>query len=471
MTRTVGRAGIAAIVCLVLLLVVGTTGAVSRAATTTAAAGDPTFSCGIEQGPVWSVSDGLHGRRWYVIAIQTRTECDNAHDWAAVLGRRIAGRGGQSVQVFRVGTFGCVMVRTQLMAVCRQGNGGHGADGVIVLGNPAQNPLVEQYSGSYSPAAQQRVADLAGVPGPKGTSLCKLFDGPRWTFKAADGHAVSGGAWQAVGDSFPDGCAAAGDLRAASAAALTEAGRSDLVVQSKHGDWGCVAAHDYAWPGGAGSTVGVPVAGCARLIFPFGTDTLSGGLEQVVVIPDVSGVTPGSAANPSTGVDTAVLQQVNDMHSAASHYGVMAVAVVAAAARVTGGSHPETNAHTPQGTVQCGSRRVSGAGWRHGGAHGAAWLVATHGGYPCALASAVYAPVRAVLDTIPPSGMPAAAALHRYGWTCRGNRTTLTGVCSFDPPDDTLAIALGRAVPAGMRVAVSAAYPGGQAALASAIGG
>ena len=429
---------------------------------------DPTFPCGTLHGPTWSVP-GRTGSNWYVIAIQTRNECATEQSWVDALSAKLVSRGGADVQVFRAGpnaTYGCIMIRSQLFASCRAGNGGHGTDGVIVLGNPERNPYSAAYRDGFNPSAQQQVADLAGVPGPKGTSICKGFTGPRWAFKAADGHRVSGTSWTAYGDSFTDGCRSVAEPRNwAAAAASEEAMRSSGFLVREHGvgDWGCVAAHDYAWPGGAGSISGVPVAGCARVIYPFGLGTLSAQLEQVIVFPDMSGAGPTAL----TGVTRAVQQQYIDTVAAASHHGITVVGVKAAAAKVVGGSHPETNAHTPAGVVQCGARRVGGGSWRHGSARGDSWLVAVRGGYPCELARTVFAPFLAYLTLSPAT---AAANLSRYGWSCSANRTAQTAGCSFSPPDSYLADALGRPVPAGMRVAISAGWSGGRAALATAIG-
>jgi hypothetical protein len=466
------QAGTGWTACLVSALVLCAAGA----AATARALDDQTFVCGIQQGPSLSVPGARPTRKWDVISITDRAECANAHQWAILLGARIAGHAGEDTQVFRSGHFGCILARAELLAVCRDGNGGHGTEGVIVLGNPGENPLVPQYDSTYSPTAMQAVADLVGVPGPAATSLCEPFDGPAWKFRAADGHTVTGSSWVAYGDTFADGCPAAGDLRGESAAAIGDqamSSRSFLVSSHLDGDWGCVAVHDYAWPGGAGTIVGVPLAGCTRVVYPFGTSSLAAELEQVVVLPDASGVTAGSRVHPATGVTTAVQQQLADAKLAVGALGLAAVAVKGTAAYVVGGT-AGSGSHAPNGIIQCPRHRVGGAGWRHGSAHGDGFLVATSGGYPCELADAVIVPFLAYLVT--GTATASAASLHRNGWSCNGDRTALTAMCAFDPSSvfqgrDRLATLIGGPVPQNIRVAVSADYPGAAAGLAASLRG
>jgi hypothetical protein len=497
------RACLAGVALLVGLLSSGAPGA---SASHAGASDNPRIFCAIERGPTWTAG-GRSGNTWYVAGLSTGSECKNAANWAVILGKKITGPGGAAVQAFRSGAFACVVTRASLEAACYLGNGGPGAVGVIVIGNPARNSLIPASIRLHLPPVVLHVASpaddpQAGIPEPWiGGRTCSgntALTGPEWSFLLPDGTPVRGTRWTVESfDFFTDAdCSAIRDLWPAIAHSVDRSGQAPSTSATsvsngrswvwQHGSWGCVSARDftvapasaYAATGDAtpgDHTVGLPFAGCARSTFPNGTrntdhsPALAAALEQVVVYPNVE---VGTTGVPSTQI-RALDNRVAALHDALSQYGVSVVALEAVTSQkldqapprgtVIPSTSPPTGAAASQA---CGGNYrnhwpatpVPSAPWTSHGGSGTTWALATAGGYPCELADPVFKVFLANLTSSSAAAALSRAQLHRYGWECSANRTDLIATCRFSPESflDRLRTAVGRTVPSSFRIGIAA---------------
>jgi hypothetical protein len=439
--------------------------------------------CGVGNGSAWS-SQGRSGSDWLVLALDDKNQCKSAKQWLIALSARVVG-GGADVQAFRMLGDACVITRSQLLGACRSGNGGAGSARVAVFGDPQHNPAESPYVGARTsfpqlPSAGSSTSsggDDFGIPVPTSTgTTCPVsgsLEGPTWAFRTGDGSLLRGNRWFVQASPFvsASSCGSLHDVwtRLAEAAGDARADTNSFEASSwMSGNWACTAAHDVAWPGGSGSIADVPVAGCARVTYPGS----AGVLEQVVVYPNIESGTNGAATTAQLRTLTTRILAIRD---AVNAYGIGVVALAAVTAERLDG--PPPGGRPAAGTYPLSAQRVSACGatsanpnpaidvygsrWTHGSEHGSSWELAVNAGYPCELARLIFLPFLTDVLSGPNAGSLPAERLHRYGWTCTPNASTLIAVCAFTAAGGGLSDAIGKPVPDGIRIGVRAAYTAG----------
>ncbi|HEY4348728.1 MAG TPA: hypothetical protein VGM80_14185 [Gaiellaceae bacterium] len=516
--RRACRTGIALLAVALAVAVPGASGSTSRTTD------NPRIFCGIEQGPTWKAG-AVTGSTWYVAGLTTRSECKSAANWALILGKKITATAGAAVQAFRSGAYGCVVTRTSLEAACYLGNGGPGAVGVIVIGNPVHNVLIPTRIRLRLPllplplphAANPADDPQAGVPIPWiGGQTCtggSSLAGPEWSFLLPDGTSVRGTHWTVESfDFFTSGdCSTMRDLWPAIAHAVDRSGQAPSTNASplgndrswtwQQGGWGCVSARDYTVAAGVGAaahgdvspgdhTVGLPFAGCARTTFPNGTrntdhtPALSSALEQIVVYPNIEVDTTGIPSAQTRPLQNRVIA----LRDSLAQYGITVVALAAITAQKLDQAPPHgtviPSANPPSQWIArqaCGgnyrgywpSTSIASAPWTSGSSADSTWTLATAGGYPCELADPVFKVFLANLTSSSAGASLSAGQLHRHGWSCAPNRTTLITICRFAPELylDVLRAGVGHEVPGSFRIGIAAAIPPSTERLAPVING
>lgn len=448
--------------------------------------GNPRFPCGIEQGPTWS-SSGRTGSTWYVASITDRSECAKSAAWAAQLGARIVGSTGDDVQSFRADGYGCVLVRSQLQIACYVGEGGLGVVGVFVVGDPARSPLVPSSAQPDPPPPPTPTTGLAppvatdpaaGVPtgfveGARcGQGGVDHYAGRQWEFRLADGTRVRGSNWTVNTFSFFSD-ATCSTIRPLIPMLADSVSRSHSPAVTSVESWGCVSAT-------TSDSAVLPLAGCARSIFPTGvsygdgTPSLAPRLEQVIVSPDTT--TGAGTVSPADGgtlvpFTTAQARSLSERMSAVQYdirnFGVTFVALnwVTAQDHLSGTTALATSkvgracGGTPSGYWP--ATPVPSAPWVKRSDRGNTWTLATAGGYPCVIAAAVFGIFLPNLVISSGAASLAASQLDRYGWSCVPNPASTSAVCSLSPSRsaDFLTTGLGRPLPTAFRVGVAAAFP------------
>jgi hypothetical protein len=439
--------------------------------------------CGVGNGSSWA-SNGRAGADWLVVALDDKNQCKGARQFLPVLSARIVA-GGADVQAFHTLGDACVLTRSQLFAACRTGNGGGGSVGIAVFGDPQHNLAERPYVGARTsfpalPSAGSSTSssgDTVGIPIPtSGGTTCPLaesVEGPNWAFLLHDGALLRGNRWFVKASRFVNAssCASLHDLwtSIADAAGAARANTNSWNATSWiSGGWACTAAHDMAWPGGGSSIADMPIAGCARVTYPGS----AGVLEQVVVYPDPESGTNGAATVAQTRLLNA---RIIAIRNAVDSYGIGVVALSAVTAvRLDGpppGGHPSTGTHplSAEHVSACGATShdpnpaldVYGSRWTHGSEHGSGWELSVNAGYPCELAHLLFLPFLADILSGPNAGSLPAGRLQRNGWTCMPNPSTLIAVCSFTATGGGLADAIGKPLPAGLRIGIRAAYSAG----------
>ena len=467
----------------------------------------------MKHGSTWRTAAGATGSDWYVGGLSTNSECKSAANWAVVLSKKVVATSGPVVQVYRSGSYGCVVSRPQLEATCYLGNGGAGAVGVLVAGDPVHNPLIPAsiranlHSGGGSLPPPVRQEDNAGVPEPwqwdthynqptcgAGTSDTRYSGGPTWTMKLSDGSRVRGTDWQVQAFRFfSDGtCSTIRPLIPMLVGAHPSSNASG--IWSWH-DWTCLTTTRPA----AGDIV--PMSGCVRVVFPHGTSlgvgspSLAPALEQVIEFPDVRNATTpaahygivsaadqGTLLRPTTAQSNLFLSQLRQVEQTVRDYGVGLL--VANWVTMTDLNFHDVNPSrrsitTDPVSTACGGAvdnrwrgsAVPSARWSSGGAHGTSWTLVSAGGYPCGLADPLFRVFLANLAASPDTPQLVSSSrrystpLQRYGWICDPDQPHLVVVCRFAPFSwGSFETALGHPAPRTFRVAISASGVPGLAA-------
>jgi hypothetical protein len=495
------RAGLIGLAILGVLAVLGAAGALPSRSATSA---NQQFPCGIVSGPTWHAGS-LSGNTWYVASITDRSECAKSAKWANLLGPKIVSGTGAPIQAYKFGGYGCVLTRAQLSEVCYVGNGGQGAIGVLVAGDPTHNPLVPASIRANpprtgtpttpAPAPLDLTDPALGVPGPWpngarcGHGGVDSYTGPTWEFSLPDGQKMRGSTWVVQSFTFfTDATCSA--IRPLLPALTGSVAKNHGPGYSTQDSWGCVAAS-------AGNNSVLPLAGCARVVFPRGatnsdgSPSLTPALEQVVVYPDIShGAGVVSVADqttllaPSHAEASALAERMSAVEYDVRNFGVTFVALN----WITAQEHQDAADHNTRGspmtwpiTRACGgspsgywpTSAVPSAQWTSHSAHGNTWTLAAAGGYDCKVAEPMFKVFLANLAASPNTpSLSSPAALHnyafggplqRYGWDCNPDQTALIVICKFSPSPisaDHLQTGLGRGVPTSFRVGIAAATPG-----------
>ena len=380
---------------------------------------DELFPCGTKQGPRWTVPGGRTGTDWALFGIDENASCTLATEWVNRIGSQVVRGSTTLANVFRIDfrgiDYGCIAVRSILIGVCRQGNGGHGSLGVLVIGNAAENP----YTSVFTRNAAALDAPLPlhpptrfAFPSSSGAPVdCNPISRRAWEIRRKTGDlpvVERGTTWRIVGDQLTCDAIARTSLPARLAiAAYSAVGHGEAIRFTTDDGWACIAARTIQDQNSTHTQVvtGVPVTGCARYLQPFG-NTAAGFFQQFTVIPQARAAADHLPVIRRFGITATIAFELQRDGGS-----------------VLGGGR----------AWHCGGEQViDDVRWSHGSESREKWLIATSGGYPCHVATAIFKQFLARQALIPTDSGILTAVERDDPWRCTREAAAAMAMCTFD---------------------------------------